>query len=182
MHVKPLGRTYLGRGTHGQQRPAAPDPGALGACRKAEGRSPISGRVWRPASHQRKSLGLREVKKRPKGPQVVSIAARIFSQADLPSKGEPQGRPDWKEDGHPSTSGKDLRSGGLVADLGRTSKLRARTWRTCGLPSHPHPGLRTAPWNQRSPGRHVGGGAVGLGLEKPRTKGEMGWDVPPGEF
>lgn len=38
-------------------------------------------------SNQLKSLGLREVKNLPKGPQLVNITARIFSQADLPSKG-----------------------------------------------------------------------------------------------
>lgn len=68
MQARPLGRSYLGRGARGQRRPAALAPRAPGACRNTERRSPIRARVWLPASHQRKSLGLREVKKQPKAP------------------------------------------------------------------------------------------------------------------
>lgn len=38
-------------------------------------------------SNQLKTLELREVKNLPKGPQLVSIIARSFTQGDLSSKG-----------------------------------------------------------------------------------------------
>lgn len=89
------------------------------------------------------------------------------------------GAADWQEDGHPSASGKDVRSGargGAATDF----QAGGEDLRPAACPpalirdSAQHPGAK-------APRAACRWGAVGPGLEEPRAKGKIGQDVPLGE-